>query len=56
MPKADRLEITHVNASPPGDAFFPSIDPREWREVAHVDFAAGPDDDASFAVSTYLRR
>jgi len=56
MPEADRLEITHVHASPPGDAFFPPIDPREWREVAHIDFAAGPDDDVSFSVSTYLRR
>ena len=27
MPMADRLEITHVHASPEGDALFPPIDP-----------------------------
>jgi dihydrofolate reductase len=56
MPKADRLEITHVHASPAGDAFFPSIDPDVWREVARIDFPAGPDDDASFTAATYVRR
>ncbi|HZL29987.1 MAG TPA: dihydrofolate reductase [Pseudolabrys sp.] len=56
MPKADRLEITHVHASPSGDAFFPPIDPAEWREVACAEHAAGPDDSASFTVATYVRR
>ena len=56
MPRADRLEITHVHASPPGDAFFPAIDPKVWREVARIDFPAGPDDDASFTAATYVRR
>jgi dihydrofolate reductase len=56
MPKADRLEITHVHASPEGDAFFPVIDPQLWREIARVDCPAGPNDDASFSVSTYVRR
>lgn len=56
MPKADRLEITHVHASPPGDAFFPTIDPKVWCQVASVDFPAGPEDDASFTAATYLRR
>jgi dihydrofolate reductase len=56
MPKADRLEITHVHASPAGDAFFPPIDPDIWCEVGHIDFSAGPDDDASFTASTYVRR
>ena len=56
MPKADRLEITHVHASPEGDAFFPVIDPQLWQEIARLDFPAGPDDDASFSVATYVRR
>lgn len=56
MPKADRLEITHVHASPAGDAFFPPIDAKVWREVARIDFPAGPDDDASFSAATYVRR
>jgi dihydrofolate reductase len=56
MAKAARLEITYVHASPAGDAFFPPIDPALWREVSRDEHPAGPDDSASFAVATYLRR
>jgi dihydrofolate reductase len=34
LPRADRLEITRVHASPDGDAHFPQIDERVWQEVA----------------------
>lgn len=56
MAMADRLEITHVHASPEGDALFPPIDPEVWEEVSRVDHYAGPDDDASFTLATYVRR
>jgi dihydrofolate reductase len=56
MPRADRLEITHVHATPEGDSLFPPIYPDIWREVAREKHAAGPDDDADFTVVTYLRR
>ena len=56
MPRAARLEITHVHASPEGDALFPPIDPGMWREAARETHKAGPDDDADFTVVTYLRR
>jgi len=56
MPLADRLEITHVHASPEGDSFFPPIDPEVWREITRKEYPAGPDDDAGFAVAAYLRR
>jgi dihydrofolate reductase len=56
MPLADRLEIAHVHASPEGDAFFPPIDPKHWREEKREARAAGPDDDTDFAVATYVRR
>jgi dihydrofolate reductase len=56
MPRADRLEITHVHASPEGDAFFPPIDPAEWQERSRREIAAGPKDSASFALATYVRR
>lgn len=56
MRHADRLEITHVHMSPEGDTFFPAIDPAVWREASREEHVAGPDDNASFAVSTYLRR
>ena len=56
LPLADRLEITHVHAAPEGDVTFPPIDPTVWREQARTEHAAGPGDDASFAVATYVRR
>jgi dihydrofolate reductase len=33
-PHLTRLDITEVDAEPPGDTFFPSIDPAEWVEVS----------------------
>ena len=56
MPQADRLEITHVHASPPGDVFFPPIDPAVWREVSRRQYPAGPDDETGFSVAAYVRR
>jgi dihydrofolate reductase len=56
LPLASRLELTHVHASPEGDAFFPRLEPSDWREIKRVSFPAGPDDDASFDVATYVRR
>ncbi len=34
LPLAQRLYITHVDAEVPGDAWFPAIDAKEWREVS----------------------
>jgi dihydrofolate reductase len=56
MAMADRLEITHVHASPEGDALFPPIDPKVWQEISRKDYYAGPDDTASFTLATYVRR
>jgi len=56
MPMAKRLEITHVHASPEGDAYFPQIDPEVWEEVSREEHFAGPDDDADFALATYIKR
>lgn len=56
MPLADRLEITEVHASPPGDTVFPSIDPTQWEEVARERHPSGPDDHAAFSYVTYRRR
>jgi dihydrofolate reductase len=56
MTLADRLEITHVHASPEGDVFFPPIDPKTWHEDSREKRSAGPDDDADFTVATYSRR
>lgn len=36
MPLADRLLVTEVDQAPTGDAVFPPIDNRVWRETARV--------------------
>jgi dihydrofolate reductase len=56
LPLADRLEITHVHAWPEGDVTFPPIDPTLWRAASRTEHAAGPQDDAGFAVATYVKR
>ena len=52
---ADRLEITLVHASPPGDTFFPAIDGETWRETARLRQEAAPGDDADVSFITYER-
>jgi dihydrofolate reductase len=56
MPRASRLEITHVHAAPEGDSFFPPIDPEQWEQRSSREIPAGPKDSASFALATYVRR
>jgi len=55
MDLADRLEVTIVHAAPPGDAWFPPIDPARWREIFREHHAAGADDSADFSYLTYRR-
>ena len=54
--RADRLYITHVEAEPEGDTFFPQIDPAVWaaRDVPEV--VPGERDSAGFVVRVYERR
>ncbi len=33
LPAASRLYLTEVDAAPAGDAFFPALDPAQWREL-----------------------
>lgn len=56
MDGADRLEITEVHASPPGDTRLAPIDMSQWEEVARQRHAAGPDDSAPYSYVTYRRR
>lgn len=34
LPICDHLYLTEVEAAPDGDAFFPALDPADWRETA----------------------
>jgi dihydrofolate reductase len=56
MDRADRLEVTEVQATPEGDTFFPAIDPADWQEVARVRHSAGANESAGFSYVTYRRR
>jgi dihydrofolate reductase len=56
MPLADRLHITHVAASPEGDAQFPAIAADQWEVVARHAVARTEKDSADFVVLTYARR
>lgn len=49
LPGADRIVLTEVNLAPQGDARL-DLDLSQWREVSREDVAAGPNDDADFAV------
>jgi dihydrofolate reductase len=56
MALADRLEVTEVHASPPGDTRFGPIDKTVWEEAARTENPSGPDDSAAFSFVTYVRR
>lgn len=49
MAVADRLEITEVDLEPEGDAWFPEIDPVDWKIVARTE-------GAGFAFVTWCRQ
>jgi dihydrofolate reductase len=52
---ADRLIVTRVHMSPPGDTRLPPIDAAIWREVERSERPAGPDDAAGFTLMVYER-
>jgi dihydrofolate reductase len=51
---AQRLYITEVDLSPEGDAFFPEIDRKHWKESRRESRPKGPDDDAAYAFVDYV--
>ena len=55
MPEADRIMLTLVHANPPGDTYFPKIDPKVWREAERLPQPRGPDDDYGFTIVNYER-
>ncbi len=55
LPLADRLYITHVAATPEGDAYFPPIDPTVWRAVSREAVPAGEKDSAPTIFVVYER-
>ena len=55
LPRAARLYLTLVDAEVEGDAFFPPIDPAQWREVAREPHAADERHGYPFAFVTMER-
>lgn len=56
LPLTDRLEITRVHASVPGDAFFPKLDLSEWKLVAEERHPADEQHAHPYSFLTYDRR
>ncbi len=54
--KAGRLYITHVEAHPAGDTFFPPIDPLVWLASSSERIEAGVADSAATTFTVYERR
>ena len=56
MAMAERLYVTHVDAEPVGDTFFPAIDPEVWTGTVLPEIVPGEKDSAGFVVKVYERR
>ena len=56
LDRAERLYITHVDASPVGDTHFPAIDPAVFEVVSSEDVPAGISDTAATRFTIYQRR
>ena len=56
LPRARRIYLTEVAASPAGDVVFPPFDESDWTEVRREDHPAGPQDDHAFVFRVLERR
>ena len=56
MAQADRLYISHIDLSPPGDVVFPAITPEDWTVIDLPEVVPNPKDQASYRVKVYARR
>ena len=55
LPRASRLYLTEVDATPQASVFFPPFDARDWRLVRREPGERGPKDDCDFAWADYER-
>ncbi len=56
LPRARRIYLTEVEASPLGEVVFPRFDERNWIEVRRDDHPASPEDDHCFVFRVLERR
>jgi dihydrofolate reductase len=55
LPAAARLAVTHVHMRAEGDARFPAIDPKIWRQTSREEHEPQAEDEAPFAFVNYER-
>jgi dihydrofolate reductase len=55
LPMADRLYLTHVHANVEGDAYFPTVDFDQWKEVGREDFKKDESNPYDYSFSIYDR-
>lgn len=56
LDQTDVIEITEVALETPGDALFPPLNPKDWRESGREHPERGPKDEADFHYVTLHRR
>ena len=55
LPRCGRLYVTKVDAEVEGDAAFPEIDSRLWRQISSHGPIQGPKDDFAFQITVFDR-
>lgn len=55
LPLADRVYLTRIHASPPGDVTLPALTPAEWTETRREAIPPDPRDDATATLIVYDR-
>jgi dihydrofolate reductase len=50
LPRAQRIYLTRVRARPSGDAFFPELDPADWRESLVLEHPADSSHAHAFSI------
>ncbi|HEY7458067.1 MAG TPA: dihydrofolate reductase [Xanthobacteraceae bacterium] len=56
LPRAERLYITEVHASPPGTTHFPHFERVEWREISRDGPHQGPGEPYAYSFTVLERR
>ncbi|MDR1225629.1 MAG: dihydrofolate reductase [Prevotellaceae bacterium] len=56
LPLAHKLYVTHVQAAPAADTFFPAIAESDWQIVDNEDFEKAPEREFAFSFTTYCRK
>lgn len=56
LPRTRRMYVTEVHAAVEGDAFFPTVDASQWREVGRDRFTAEPPNQYDYSFVIYDRQ